>query len=231
MSASTVYELVGYAGSTLIIISLTRTSLLRFRLWGLAGSVTFLTYSLLIGAYPIAIVNVVIIGIHLWFIRNLLSRSTEFFTILHVRPESRYMAFWVEFHREEIDRFQPEFSYEPSEGQIHAFILRDAVPAGLFIAEVHDDDSIEVKLDFVSPAYRDFKAGRFLYSTRSGVFEDPKFDTVRAVSGTEEHIDYLKGMGFEMADRDGRTVYAKDISDLHEPPPTDGTVPYVVPDA
>lgn len=230
MSASTVYELIGYAGSTLIIISLTRTSLLRFRLWGLAGSITFLAYSLLIGAYPIAIVNVVIIGIHLWFIRNLLSRTKEFFTILHVRPESRYMAFWVEFHRDEIDRFQPEFSYEPAQGRIHAFILRDAVPAGLFIAEVHDDASIEVKLDFVSPAYRDFKAGRFLYSTRSGLFEDPRCDTAWTVSGTPEHIDYLEGMGFESAERDGQRVYAKDISDLHEPPPVDGDVPYVVPD-
>jgi hypothetical protein len=230
MSAAAVYELIGYAGSTLIIISLTRTSLLRFRFWGLAGSITFLAYSLFIGAYPIAIVNVVIIGIHLWFIRGLLSRTTEFFTILHVRPESRYMAFYVEFHRADIERFQPEFTHEPSEGQIHAFILRDAVPAGLFIAEVHDDNTIEVNLDFVAPPYRDFKAGQFLYSTRSGVFEAAGCNTAWTVSGTEEHVGYLEGMGFEAAERGGAPIYAKDISELHEPPPEDFTVPYVVPE-
>jgi hypothetical protein len=229
MSAATAFELVGYVGSALIVISLTRTSLLKFRLFGLAGSMTFLIYSLLIGAYPIAIVNVVIIGIHLWFIRNLLSGAQEFFTILHVRGDSRYLQYFLDFYRSEIDRYQPEFAYEPTEPQITVFILRDAVPAGLFIGGAHDDGSIEVKLDFAVPAYRDFKAGAFLYSTRSGIFEDSAFDTAWTASGTKEHIAYLERLDFEATTRHGRRVYTKDISALHEPPP-DGTVPFVVSD-
>jgi hypothetical protein len=230
MSASSVYELIGYVGSSLIIISLTRTSLLQFRLWGLAGSATFVGYSLLIGAYPIAIVNVVIIGIHLWFIRTLLSRTTEFFTILHVRPDSQYLLFFLDFHRAEIEKYQPEFVYEPVEDQITLFILRDAVPAGLFVAAVAENGSIEVKLDFAVPAYRDFKAGAFLYSTRSRVFEDSSGDLVWAVSGTAAHVAYLEQLGFDSVTRGGRRVLEMDISHLHEPPPTDGTVPYVVSD-
>jgi hypothetical protein len=230
MSASAIYELIGYVGSALIVISLTRTSLLQFRLWGLAGSATFVGYSLLIGAYPIAIVNVVIIGIHLWFIRELTSKSKEFFTILHVRNDSRYLLYFLDFYRSEFERFHPEFAYEPTEAQITVFILRDAVPAGLFIAEVCEDDSVEVKLDFATPAYRDFKAGSFLYSTRSGVFENTTSDTAWATSGNEEHMKYLESMGFEATERDGNRVYAKDISELHEPPPPDSGVPYVVSD-
>jgi hypothetical protein len=230
MSASTIYELIGYVGSALIVVSLTRTSLLKFRLWGLVGSMTFLVYSLLIEAYPIAIVNVVIITIHLWFIRELTSRSTEFFTILHVRRDSRYLLYFLDFYRSEIGRFQPEFAYEPAEVQITVFILRNAVPAGLFIGEVCEDDSIEVKLDFATPAYRDLKAGQFLYSTRSGVFENWMCDTAWTISGTKEHINYLESMGFEATIRHGSRVYAKDISELHEPPPPDGTVPFVVSD-
>lgn len=229
MSTAAVYELVGYVGSALIVISLTRTSLLKFRLFGLAGSMTFLVYSLLIGAYPIAIVNVVIIGIHLWFIRNLLSGAQEFFTILHVRGDSRYLQYFLEFHRAEIDRYEPEFAYEPTEPQITVFILRDAIPAGLFIGVAHDDRSIEVQLDFAVPAYRDFKAGAFLYSTRSGIFEDAGYDLAWTVSGTKEHIAYLERLGFEATTRKGHRVYAKDISTLHEPPP-DGSVPSVVSD-
>lgn len=229
MSAASAYEVIGYVGSALIVISLTRTSLLKFRLFGLAGSMTFLVYSLLIGAYPIAVVNVVIIAIHLWFIRNLLSRDQEFFTILPVRAESRYLHFFLDFHRAEIARYQPEFTYEPTEPQISAFILRDAVPAGLFIGAVHGDGSIEVKLDFAVPAYRDFKAGSFLYSNRSGIFEDPACDTAWTAPGTKEHTAYLERLGFEATTRAGRRVYARDMSDLHEPPPA-GTAPSVASD-
>ena len=134
-------------------------------------------------------------------------------------------------YRAEIERYQPEFAYEPAEVQVTAFILRNAVPAGLFIGEVCDDNSLEVKLDFVVPQYRDFKAGAFLYSTRSGVFEKAACDRAWTVSGTADHVRYLERMGFEAGDRDGVGVYTKDITDLHQPPPPADTVPYVVPDS
>ena len=232
MSASAVYELIGYLGSALIVISLSRKSLLKFRLWGLAGSIVFLVYSMLIEAYPIAVVNVVIIVIHLWFIRNLLSKTKEFFTVLKVRSDSRYLLFFLDFYRSEIDRFQPEFSYDPDAVDITVFILRDAVPAGLFIGKVHSDSTVEVKLDFVTPLYRDFKAGEFLSSTRSGVFENTMCDTAWTISGTAEHVQYLERMGFEpTALPDGNPIYSKDISALHEPPPPAGSVPFIVSDA
>ena len=44
----------------MLIVSMTRTSILKLRVFGLVGSLVFLTYSLLIEAYPIAVVNVVI---------------------------------------------------------------------------------------------------------------------------------------------------------------------------
>ncbi|MCH7845981.1 MAG: hypothetical protein IH850_09150 [Acidobacteria bacterium] len=85
----------------------------------------------------------------------------------NVRLESRV---WI--NGRAIRRFQPRFTYQPSDEQITAFILRDLVPAGLFIGEVRDDGSIQVKLDYVIPQYRDFKVGRYLYSPRSGLCTD-----------------------------------------------------------
>ena len=52
MDSDLVYELIGYAGSALVVLSLMQRSILRLRVIGLIGSVVFLVYSLLIGAYP-----------------------------------------------------------------------------------------------------------------------------------------------------------------------------------
>lgn len=218
MSTSAIYELVGYAGSALIVVSLTRKSILKLRVFGLAGAVVFLVYSTLIQAYPIAIVNVVIIFIHIFFLRTLLSIKKEYFTVLRVHKKSRYLLHFIEFHADEIHRFQPGFAYVPSDDQIQVFILRDLVPAGLFIGRVCPDHSIEIKLDFVIPSYRDFNAGKFLYSPRSGVFANPRCDRAWSEAGTELHAEYLERMGFVSSPAaNGRVVYHLDLTALHEP--------------
>ncbi len=218
MSTSAIYELVGYAGSTLIVISLTRKSILKLRVFGLAGAVVFLVYSTLIQAYPIAIVNVVIIFIHGFFLRTLLSTRKEYFTVLRVHKDSQYLLRFLEFHADEIHVYQPGFAYVPSDDQIRVFILRDLVPAGLFIGRVCADGSIEIKLDFVIPSYRDFNAGKFLYSTRSGVFANPRCDMAWSETGTDRHEEYLKRMGFVAStSEDGRVTYHLDLAALHEP--------------
>jgi len=50
-------ELVGYAASALIAISLMMSSILRLRLINLAGAAAFATYGLLIRAYPVAVLT------------------------------------------------------------------------------------------------------------------------------------------------------------------------------
>lgn len=213
MDGDFIIEAIGYLGSALLIVSMTRTSILKLRVFGLVGSLVFLTYSLLIKAYPIAVVNVVIAAVHIFFLRELLSRKTEFFTILEVRPESRYLEYFLDFHAEEILRFQPGFRYEPSGDQIRAFILRDLVPAGLFIGRACEDHSVEVQLDFVIPQYRDFRVGEFLYSERSGLFRDPRCTRAWSPAGTLAHNEYLERMGFELTS-DPEPTYEKDLRPL-----------------
>jgi hypothetical protein len=215
MNADLIIEAVGYLGSALLIVSMTRTSILKLRIIGLVGSAVFLIYSLLIEAYPIAVVNVVIATVHIFFLRQLLSKRKEFFTILEVHPDSRYLGYFLDFHSDEIGKFQPGFRYQPASNQIRAFVLRDLVPAGLFIGRSCDDHSVEVELDFVIPQYRDFRVGRFLYSDRSGVFRDPECDRAWSPAGNRAHNEYLERMGFEPGSGPrGEPAYVKDLRPL-----------------
>jgi len=197
MEWNTAVELFGYLASALIIISITQTSILRLRLLGLVGALAFLAYSLAIGAYPIAVVNVVAAGIHLWYLRRLLRHQDEVFRLLHVLPSSVYLLDFLDFYDDEIHgRFQPEFAFHPRADQVRAFILRDMVPAGLFIGQPEGDGTFRVDLDFVIPQYRDFKIGRYVYSPESGLFGGSTPTCVWARASTPEHAEYLRRMGF-----------------------------------
>lgn len=215
MSASAVYELIGYLGSGLVVASLSMKSILRLRLVGLAGAIVFCAYGILIGAYPIVITNLVIVGIHTFFLRQLFG-SKPVFTVLEVRQGSRYLEHFIEHYADDIRAdFLPEFHYEPRADRYRAFILRDMVPAGLFICDFDGSETAQVQLDYVIPAYRDLKVARFLYSPNSAIFANPQVTHLESPPGTSKYRAYLERMGFRpVTTADGREAYRLRLADL-----------------
>ncbi len=214
VETSVVVQIIGYVASALVVASLAMTSILRLRLIGLIGALTFLGYSLAIEAYPIAITNVVIASIHAWFLTKLL-RHHEVFTVLHVAPTSKYLEYFCSFHADEIRTFLPGWSYRPDPDQISAFVLRDLVPAGLFIAVPGDGDRLHVSLDFAIPQYRDFRLGRFVYSKKSGILDEVTARFAVARGGSAAHTRYLERMGYCKVAGDGAEArYELDLSTI-----------------
>lgn len=189
-------EIIGYVASAFVVVSITQTSILRLRLLGLVGSLIFIAYSIAIGAYPIAIVNVIITGLHLWYLRKLIRKQAETFRVLHVLPESRYLADLLDFHADDIARFAPGFAHDLDPDRIHALILRDMVPAGIFVGSPGADGAVEVHLDFVIPQYRDFRLAGFVYSADSGLFAEDHPTVVWTDAASPRHADYLAKVGF-----------------------------------
>jgi len=193
LDADTIYTLIGYVGSAFVVTSLAMRSILKLRLIGLAGAVTFVMYGYLIGAWPIVWTNVVIVLIHLHFLREI-RRADEYFKVLEVRCESNYLRYFLANYSEDIENAWPGFEYRPEEDMLTLFILRDLVPAGLFVAKALDADTLELELDYAIPGYRDFKIGRYLYSRNA--LQDRGYSTIVAQTPSDRAADYLLRMGF-----------------------------------
>jgi hypothetical protein len=191
-----VLELVGYAASVLVAVSLMMRSILRLRLVNLVGSATFTVYGALIGAYPVAAVNGAIVLINLYHLRQMLG-SREYFDLLRVRPDAQYLRSFLEFHREEIRRFLPGFSHAPRERDVTFFVLRDMVPAGVFVGERRGEGVLRVALDFVTPQFRDLRTGRYLFRDRAEFFRELGVRTIESSPGSPVHEKYLRRMGFQ----------------------------------
>ena len=194
----TLVEVIGYLGSGLVILSLLQKSILRLRTIGLVASLTFLVYSVSIEAYPIAVVNVVAASIHLYYLRKLVRRKSEVFSILRLRPDGRYLQYFLDFHADDIaTRYQPDFDYEPAPDVIAVFMLRDLVPAGLLVARLHGNSSFEILLDYVIPQYRDFKLANWLYSEDSGIVGETGSRVAWTRVTTPDQQDYFTKIGFK----------------------------------
>ncbi|MCB8976856.1 MAG: YgjV family protein [Ardenticatenaceae bacterium] len=199
-------ELLGYLASVLVAISLMMSSVLKLRLINLAGAIAFFIYGLLIGAYPIAAVNAVIVVVNLYFLYRIYT-SKEYFKLLDVDSSSAYLRTFLNFYKADIERFIPDYRFAPSEKQLIIFVLRDMVPAGLFIGQRNEQGEFHVYLDFVIPSYRDFKIGTYLYY-QSGFFQQHGICKLLSTPHNSIHAKYLKRMGFqEERDPAGNMAY------------------------
>ncbi|OQY49191.1 MAG: hypothetical protein B6242_00075 [Anaerolineaceae bacterium 4572_78] len=209
MNWSLIYEIIGYTASVLIAVSMMMSSIIRLRIINLIGAFFFTLYGLLISAYPVAALNFFIVLINIYYLHKMFT-SKEYFTFLESEKDSPYIKYFLGFHKQEITFFFPDFSYEPTKNLLTFFTLRDIIPAGLFIAEIMDDHTLFVTLDFVMPGYRDFAIDRFIYVERSDFLTDKGFNNIYTKIDNDAHVKHLQKIGFKFDDTKGDgTLYLK----------------------
>jgi hypothetical protein len=122
-------------------------------------------------------------------------RQKDFFTFMEVKPTSDYLRTFVNFYKDDIAGIIPNFVHQAEDSQICFFILRNMVPAGVFIAKVEGEEA-HIKLDYVIPNYRDFKVARFIFEENSSFFTQRGIRRFVSEGGSNVHRRYLERMGF-----------------------------------
>ena len=195
MTPQTLFELIGYAASILIAISLMMKSLIRLRVINGIGALVFVVYGILIEAYPVAILNSLIVLIDSYYLIRMLKRS-DYFTLMEVEPDSHYLQFFLAFHLEDIRSFFPSFSYEPHPNDFVYFVLRNTVPAGLVIIR-QEDNKGKILLDYALQDYRDFKIGSFIFDDNANRLLNRGINCLETTGAVPSHERYLRRMGFK----------------------------------
>ena len=191
-------ELIGYAASGLIAVSLMMNSIVRLRILNMAGAATFAIYGLLIHAYPVTVLNSITVSVNAYHLIRMM-RAKEYFQILKLRPDSDYLRYFLNFYRNEIARILPDFQYRPVPNQVTLFVLRNCAPAAVLIAELKPDGVLRVVLDFAIPRFRDLKIGRFLFVEQAGFFRERGVKEIVISPRTKAFGTYLVKVGFKPA--------------------------------
>jgi len=187
-------ELIGYAASALVAVSLLTSNVLRLRVLNLAGAVVFVVYAAITRAWPVLAVNLFVAGIDLWHIISLKSKK-DIFKLMRVETGNPLLDNFLAYHARGIWQFFPDFDISRLQSPRCIFILRNLLPVGLFIYTEERPD-IRVHLDYVAEDYRDLKSARYLFNRPQNTETFEGFTSFTAVSGSPRHADYLRRVGF-----------------------------------
>ena len=192
MNTATIYEIIGYVGSALVLVSFLMASVVKLRVVNAVGSTIFAVYALLIHSYPTMIMNICLVLINLYYLWKL-RNSEPNYRLVSLKPADGFVEFFLAEHREDIARCFPGRNWDEAELTRAFLVCHGETPAGLLLGRERDG-ALEVALDYSTPAYRDSSEGRYLieHLAQEGV------KLLRYEHAEEGHLAYLKKMGYEL---------------------------------
>jgi len=200
-------ELIGYSGSVIVAVSLMMRSIHRLRWINLLGSATFSFYGILVRAYPVFLLNGFIALVDLYYLLQM-KKTQDFFELFEIHPaQSPFLKRFLEFYAEDIKNFFPNFKLHLNENNRIIFTLRNLLPVGLMVAEPLSGHTLEIKLDYVIPNYRDLKGAHFLYRQERNQFKQQHISELITHSQVPKHTRYLQKIGFRKDMQRGQGWY------------------------
>ena len=91
MDPALLIELFGYLGSTLVVVSMLMASVVKLRVINTLGSVISATYALIIGSFPLALMNICLIVINVYNLFKLLKTEQQY-DLVKTAPEDAFVG-------------------------------------------------------------------------------------------------------------------------------------------
>ena len=184
-------EIIGYIGSALVLVSMLMTSVVRLRIINLIGSVIFAGYALLIHSYPTALMNICLALINVYYLIRIFKQS-KIYDPVKTDTHDAYFSHILGRMKDDIVTWFPEFCANEKNADVAYIVCCETQPACLFLGK-SDAGSLEVVLDYATPAYRDTSVGRFLYRHLAS----EGYTSLVFKQKSEGHIPYMEKIGYK----------------------------------
>ena len=188
MNPQQIWEIIGYIGSLLVLISLLMSSVIKLRVINTIGSFIFCVYALAIHSIPTALMNGALVFINLYYLIKLL-RTKKSFTVVETTAEDASVLHFLSENQKDIEKYFPFYQMDSQEKVFLTF--HGLTLAGVFLAR-QDKDSLIIELEYSSPSYRDCSVGANVYRK----LKDLGYGRLIYKGNNAAHVSYVKKMGF-----------------------------------
>lgn len=187
----------GYLATALLAIGLLVNNDIKFRWLNFSGNIAFIIYGVILNAMPVILTNALLLCINVYFLFRIYNRK-ELFEILEFGTGGIMVERFLDFYKNDIAVYFPDFTRESLEGNLNFVVLRDLVIANTFSTKLLTNGTAEVKLNYTVAKYRDYKVGRFIFEKEkqfllSKGVEKIYYDVVT----NKQHEKFLLKMGFQ----------------------------------
>jgi len=186
------------------------SSIKKLRWINLVGALLFGTYGFLIQSLPTGFMNLGIALIDIYYLVQMY-RQKDYLRVLKIEESKEYLKSFMEYYKQDIDKYAKIENIDFTDSAVKFFVLRNMNPAGLFVADKYDKETLEIKLDYVIPQFRDFKIGNFVFESQKEDLQEQGYNRYIVFTDNIDHIKYVEKMGFSLSKVNSKDCYVMNI--------------------
>lgn len=197
LTAMTLLDALGWAGSALLVFSVMQTRILRLRVLNLQATVMLLAFNVGIQVWSMVAMNAGLAVINIWYIAKLLRErrgNSTAYAVLEVPASDAYLRHFLSVQGSDIARYFPHFDPGAAADHRSVYLVQHGhETAGVVVVEDAGGGVAQIQLDYVTPAFRDFSPGEYVYR-QSDLFRRQGFRRVVTPPGMV--APYYERLGF-----------------------------------
>lgn len=188
MDFKILFEVIGYCGTILVVLSMMMTSVVKLRIINICGSILSMTYAVITNTWPIVLMNAALIIINVIQLIRSLRRSLNF-NYRKVLTNDLSFKHFMEIYKFDIEKYFGEISISDKEEAYLVYIDTELV--GVLVG-YKENDCFNVSIDYAIPKFRDMSIGKYVYPK----LKEYDINLISQSSGVKKHNKYLLSMGY-----------------------------------
>ena len=191
----------GYLASLFLIIALLVNGDIKFRIYNILGTISFIIYGIIFSAWPVLLTNVILFCINIYYLRKLYAHKEDF-ELIEFNGEEKLAIKFLNFYGADIKTYFSNFDETQLRGNLNFVVLRDLVIANIFSAQIQQNGDAVVALNYTIKKYRDFKVGQYIFEKEKQYLLAKGIKRVVYNNvANKSHLHYLKTLGFDLSER------------------------------
>ncbi len=149
---------------------------------------------LLTGAALVAVI------INIYRFRQEIEKNRSIEVILIPDRDDHFLNYFLNYYRKDITRYFPGFDFAIEEEFLVALLFSNMETVGLIIAEIRDEQTLKICIDYMVPKHRNSQLAKTFYQCELRCIDFLGFSKIYIEPQSKEHNTYLEKIGFKMVD-------------------------------
>ncbi len=160
----------------------------------------FLLGGLIINSYLLigsALVSILVI---IFRLRQHIEKNRPIEVILIPDRDDNYLNYFINYYRKDISKYFPHFNFKIEEEFLVALLFSNMETIGLIIAEIRDEETLRICIDYMVPKHRNSQLARTFYQCELRCIDFLGFRRIYIEPQSKQHNSYLERIGFKLVD-------------------------------
>jgi hypothetical protein len=160
----------------------------------------FLIGGLIVQSYLVSVSAVIALFVTIYRLRQHIEKNRPIEVILITDRDDNFLNYFINYYRKDITKYFPRFNFKIEDEFLVALIFSNMETIGLIIAEIRDEETLRICIDYMVPKHRNSQLARTFYLCELRCIDFLGFRQIYIEPQSKEHNNYLERIGFKLVD-------------------------------